>query len=324
MIAHTFLGFAERRPHLQAIDLPGEPRLRHVKAKADDADAAFTRIWIREGWLAINSHQELWSLPIPMTGDAKLLSDDWDVLPADDGRTVWIQHPDGGSWVRVDGNGSISGPSLVRQPGERLEAVYGQAAIVRAGGAEALWLRRPGTSDLALGNGVALCQAGAVAFVSSQLGAALSAIDLKSGRRVEIPRVGFGCWGLFASASPDESIVAIGCDLASAPPPRPPGMPYQEWLGHPDNPRRTDYRNVMVLIDVHSMSTRVLNGVFDNFASAPAWSTSGEGFVFSIPFERNTCAWVDRRGEEIIRIRVPRRSPTPLCDATELVGRGID
>jgi hypothetical protein len=95
-------------------------------------------------------------------------------------------------------------------------------------------------------------------------------------------------------------------------------------MKHPDNPRRTDYRNIMAVIDVPTMSLRVLDGVFDNFASRPVWSTEGDGFIFSIPFEKKTLAWADRAGTEIHRVRAPNQSPTPLSDATELLGRGIN
>ena len=126
--SRTFLGFAMRSPHLRAVDLPHEPKLREVRGSANRADAAFTHIWLRGDWIAIVSHQQIWSLPIPLAGEATLLSENWDALPADDGNTVWIQHPSGDRWVRVNGSGSISGPLVVRQPGERLEAVYGQTA----------------------------------------------------------------------------------------------------------------------------------------------------------------------------------------------------
>ena len=313
-----------RRPHLRAVDLPNEPKLRVVGGSANRADAAFTHIWLRGDWIAIVSHQQIWSWPIPLAGEATLLSENWDALPADDGNTVWIQHPSGDRWVRVNGSGSISGPLVVRQPGERLEAVDGQTALVRDGDAQTLRLRRPGQPDLAVGKGVAVCQAGGLAFVRSDLGATLSVIELGTGNRHDIHRSGFGCWGMLASASPDETSVAIGCKLGPAPRPRPPNISMAEWMGHPDNPRSTDDRNIMVLIAVPSLSLTLLDGVFKDFAGTPAWSTAGEGFAFTIPFERHTVGWVDRAANEVRRVREPNQSPVPICDATELIGRGID
>lgn len=123
---------------------------------------------------------------------------------------------------------------------------------------------------------------------------------------------------------PDETSVAIGCKLEPAPRPRPPNIPFAEWMKHPDNPRSTDDRNIMVLIAVPSLSLTLLNGVFKNFAGAPAWSTTGEGFAFNIPFEKHTIGLVDRAGNAVQRVREPNQSPAPLCDATDLIGRGID
>jgi hypothetical protein len=103
-------------------------------------------------------------------------------------------------------------------------------------------------------------------------------------------------------------------------------MPFQDWLRHPDNSRSDDSRNILVLIEVASLSVHQLQGTFENFASTPAWSATGDGFAFSIPFE-NTLAWVDRSGTEVRRVRAPKRGRhvlTPLCDATVLIGSGID
>ncbi|MBS2027495.1 MAG: hypothetical protein JST54_06265 [Deltaproteobacteria bacterium] len=54
---------------------------------------------------------------------------------------------------------------------------------------------------------------------SRQLGAVLDVLDLRTGKRNRIERNGFGCWGSFASTSPDGSLVAIGCALHDAPRP---------------------------------------------------------------------------------------------------------
>jgi hypothetical protein len=164
--------------------------------------------------------------------------------------------------------------------------------------------------------------------VRSDLGATLSVLDLTTGHRTEIRRSGFGCWGQFAATSPDTTTVAIGCSLAPAPRPRPPNVPFVEWIRHPDNPRSTDRRNVMVLIAVPSLAVSLLGGDFDDSASRPAWATTGKWFAFSIPFE-NRLAWAEREGKEINRVKFTGRAPrplplTPLYDATDLVGRGID
>jgi hypothetical protein len=295
-----------------------------VPAGADQTDAAFAHIWLRTGWLAIRSHRQLWALPIPLAGTATLLSENWDTLPSADGHTVWIQDPVGGKWVTVDGRGFVHGNGVARRPGERLEAIHGQTALVRDGDDQTLKVRRPGVADVSAGQGIAICQAGSLAFIRSDLGATLNVLDLTTGSRSEISRQGFGCWGLFASTSPDGTAIAVGCSLAPAPKPRPPHIAMGEWIRHPDNPRSTDNRNIMAMISVPSLSVTLLEGVFDNFATTAAWSSSSDGFAFAIPFEKNTCGWADRTDNEIRRVRVPPRSPTPLCDVSELLGRGID
>ncbi len=322
--SRTFLGFAMRRPHLRAIDLPWEPRFRDVHGSANRADAAFTDIWLRDDWIAIKSHQQLWSLPIPLAGEATHLSSSWDFIPADDGHTVWVPHPHGDRWVRVDSKGLVSGRPVVRRGEERLEAVFGQTALVREGGNQTLRLRLPDGSDQSAGEGIAICQVGQFVFVRSDLGATLSALDLFGGKRTVIPRESFGCWGQFAEPSPDGTVVAMGCLMAPAPKPPPPEIAFADWIRHPDNPRSSDRRYVLVLIAVPSLTVRVLEGFVEGGISKPAWSATGEGFVFSIPFKRNFFAWVDAKTRATHRIKGPLQSPVPLCDATALLGRGID
>lgn len=324
MSSRTFLGFAMRRPHLRAIDLPGEPRFREVGGSANRADAAFSHIWLRDDWIAIQSHQQLWSLPIPLTGDATHLSSRWDFIPADDGHTVWVRHPRGDCWVCIDGKGFVSGRPLVRRGDEKLEAVFGQTALVREGGNQTLRLRLPDGSDRPAGEGIAIGQAGQFAFVRSDLGATLSALDLFTGQRTAIPRVSFGCWGQLAEPSPDGTVVAMGCQMAAAPKPRPPEIAFADWIRHPDNVRSSDRRCVVVLIAVPSLTVTVLEAFFDGGIGRPAWSATGEGFTFLIPFKRNLFAWVDAKSRAIHQVKGPLQSPVPLCDATALLGRGID
>ena len=168
------------------------------------ADAVFSHIWLRDDWIAIKSHQQLWSLPIPLAGEATHLSSSWDFIPADDGHTVWVPHPRGECWVCIDGKGVVSGRPLVRRGDERLEAVFGQTALVREGGNQTLRLRLPDGFDRPAGEGIAICQVGQFAFVRSDLGATLSTLDLFTGKRTVIPRVSFGCWGQFAEPPPTE------------------------------------------------------------------------------------------------------------------------
>lgn len=324
MSSRTFLGFAMKRPHLQAIDLPDEPRLRAVHGTANHAETAFDHIWLRDDWIAIVAHQQLWSLPLPLRGEAVHLSSLWDSIPAQDGHTVWVRHRRGDSWVRVDGKGVVAGPPLIRRDDERLEAVFGQTALVREGGGQALRLRRPDGSDRPAGEGIAVCQVGQFAFVRSDLGATLSALDLFSGDRRVIPRESFGCWGRFAEPSPDGAVVAVGCEMASAPKPRPHDIAFVDWIRHPDNVRSSDRRWVLVLVAVPSMTVTVLKDFFEGGIGKLAWSSTGDGFVFDIAFKRNTFAWIDRASGTIRRVKGPNQSPVPLCDATELLGRGID
>lgn len=320
----TFLGFAMRRPHLRAIDLPWEPRFRDVHGSANRADAAFSHIWLRDDWIAIRSHQQLWSLPIPITGEATHLSSRWDSIPADDGHTVWVQHPRGDCWVRVDGKGQVTGLPLARREGERLEAVFGQTALVREGASQTLRLRLPDRSDRPAGEGIAICQVGQLAFVRSDLGATLSALDLVTGNRTIVSRESFGCWGQFAEPSPDGTVIAMGCMIAPAPKPKPPEIAFADWIRHPDNTHSSDRRHVVVLIAVPSLKVTTLDGFFEGGIGSPAWSATGEGFTFLIAFKRNLYAWGDCDTGMIREVKGPLQSPVPLCDATALLGRGID
>ncbi len=191
-------------------------------------------------------------------------------------------------------------------------------------GKQTLRLRLPDGSDRPAGEGNAICQVGQFAFVRSDLGATLSAVDLFTGNRTVISRESFGCWGLFAEPSPDGTVVAMGCSMAPAPKPKPPEIEFADWIRHPDNPRSSDRRYVVVLIAVPSLSVTVLEGFFEGGISRPTWSATGEGFIFDITFKRNSFAWVDGKTRAIQRFKGPLQSPLPLCDATALLGRGIE
>ncbi|MBS2027494.1 MAG: hypothetical protein JST54_06260 [Deltaproteobacteria bacterium] len=47
----------------------------------------------------------------------------------------------------------------------------------------------------------------------------------------------------------------------------------------------------MTLVDVAKATVTAIDQTFNNFASVPDRSNSGDGFLFSIPFERRV-AWV--------------------------------
>lgn len=296
--------------------------VRTVNGRANRGDAAFSDIWIRQGWLALRSHSQLWALPLPISGEARLLATTWDTVPHVDGRRIWIQDPGGDRWTAVDLDGGASESSIPRQADERLEAMYEDMVLVRDGHGEALRLRPRHGANLPCGQGNVVCQAGALAIVRSELGAALDVLDLRDGRRRRIERQGSGCWGLFASTSPDGSLVAIGCQLRAAPKPRPPDIPFIEWLDHPDNQRSQDFRNVMTIIDLATLAVSVIAEPFDNFATRPAWASVGGGFAFCIPFE-SVLACVDVAGGQLTRIGSAATDFVPKIDATDLLGAGI-
>jgi hypothetical protein len=320
--SRTFLGVAERRPHLRAIDLPSKIA-RTVSGRADQADAAFSEVWIRQGWLALRSHQQLWALPLPISGEARLLATTYDAVPHQDGRRTWIQHPAGDRWTAVDLDGGASVSSIPRQADERLEATYHDTVLVRDGAGLALRLRHRQGADLVCGEGTVVCQAGPLAVVRSELGAALDVLDVRDGRRRRIERRGFGCWGQFASTSPNGSLVAIGWELRAAPIPRPLDIPFGAWLRHPDNQRSEDHRNVMTIIDLANLALSVIAEPLDNFATRPAWASAGGGFAFCIPFEARI-AWVDLATGRLTRIGTTATDFVPMIDATDLVGAGIN
>jgi hypothetical protein len=208
---------------------------------------------------------------------------------------------------------------MARFENERLEAVFGDVALVREGAA--LRLRMAGRADVEFGEAYAVvCQVGPHVVVTTELGATLDILDLVTGTRRRVERDGFGCWGLFASPSPDGSSIAIGCALAAAPKPRPPDVPLDEWLARLHDGRPLDDRNVMVFISAGDWTARIVTESFGNFAGLPAWTDDGAALTFAIPFE-NRVAWV--AAEHPRRLDRVRTRLDPLLDATELVGRGI-
>ena len=315
----TFLAYSAKRPHLQAIELPSGV-VRELRARADAADAAFSQIWKRTSWLALRSHQQLWSLSVPLSGKARLLFETWDTVPDADGRSIWTLHPSGDYWADCDQAGNLGSRRITRLQDERLEAVFGDIALVRDGSRGPLRLRRGGAPDVECGDSyMVVCQVGRYVAVTTELGATLDILDLATGTRRRVERVGFGRWGLFAAPSPNGSLIAIGCDLAPAPRPRPPNVPLDQWLGRMHDPRH-DTRNVMVFIGTNDWTSRIVTEPFENFASLPAWTQDGSAVAFAIPFE-NRIGWLNvTTPPEFDRIR---SRLVPLIDSTDLVGRGI-
>jgi len=148
----TFLAYSAKRPHLQAIELPSGV-VRELRARADAADAAFSQIWKRTSWLALRSHQQLWSLSVPLSGKARLLFETWDTVPDADGRSIWTLHPSGDYWADCDQAGNLGSRRITRLQDERLEAVFGDIALVRDGSRGPLRLRRGGAPDVECGGG---------------------------------------------------------------------------------------------------------------------------------------------------------------------------
>jgi hypothetical protein len=73
-----------------------------------------------------------------------------------------------------------------------------------------------------------------------------------------------------------------------------------------------------------SLTVTVLEGFFEGDIGKVAWSATGEGFTFLIPFKRNLFAWVDGTTRAVHEVKGPLQSPVPLCDASALLGQGID
>jgi len=319
--ARVFLGMCERPPHLAARVLPAGGAV-HVPARADEADAAFGHLWIRRDWLALGSHQQLRAVPVPLAGHAHLLARTWDTLPHEDGRGMWIQQPDGSHWITIDGDGSRGEGSIPRRRHERLEALHAGNALVRDGHGQTLRLRRRSGDDLECGDGIAVCQAGPLAVIRSEPGAVRDLLDLRDGQRRRVHRPGIGCWGQFASPSPDGSLIAIGGELRAAPVRRPAGMPVTEWLRHPAAQRARDDRNVMAIITLPDGEAAIIGGPFTNFATRPAWTSTGETFTFSIPFERQL-AWADPATATLTRLGASTGTFVPLTDASALLGQAV-
>lgn len=315
----TFLAYAAKRPHLHAIDLPSGA-VREVGARADDSDAAFSHIWKRKGWLALRSHQQLWALGLPLSGKARHLLSTWDTIPDEGGHAVLVQHPSGDYWTTCDGWGRLGTRRIQRLKDERLEAVFGDVALVRDGTGPTLRLRRSGVRDVACGEAhVVVCQVGRHVAITTELGATLDILDVVTGSRRRVRREGFGRWGLFASPSPDGSLIAIGCDIAPAPTPRPPDVPLDDWLRGLHDRRHVDNRNVMVLVSTDDWAPRIVTEPFENFASLPAWSQNGEAVAFAIPFE-NRIGWLAVRHP--YRLDRIRSRLVPLVDITDIIGGG--
>jgi hypothetical protein len=262
----------------------------HVPARADEADAAFGHLWIRRDWLALRSHQQLRAVPVPLAGHARLLARTWDTLPHEDGRGMWIQQPDGSHWITIDGDGSRGEGSIPRRRHERLEVLHAGNALVRDGHGQTLRLRRRSGDDLECGDGIAVCQAGPLAVIRSEPGAVRDLLDLRDGQRRRVRR--------------------------------PAGMPVTEWLRHPAAQRARDDRNVMAIITLPDGEAAIIGGPFTNFATRPAWTSTGETFTFSIPFERQL-AWADPATATLTRLGASTGTSVPLTDASALLGQAV-
>ena len=310
----TLLGYSDRRPLLRIIRL--SDRSVEPAGSALAKSIGFSRMFLRNGWIAVDCHQELWSIPLPMTAAGTLIARGmFDFAPSLDPANFWLAANTRNSGARVlveiDGRGrSVSSPIPV-EAGTRLHAVTPMGFVTGSEDAGLRLLESDGTTSRSVpgleGDWQVIGAHGST-VVAEHRGHELAIVDLEHEQVLTVDRPGDGPWGNGAEFSPDGQTVAIEVrrDALS------PSLPFTEAIAGPASHRRA----WLVLIDVASGTPQVCEGEFESFAYVPVWSRDGQWIVFASPFEKRQI-WLVERNEAMLR-RVPfrRQPPMPMLDVT--------
>ena len=306
----VLLGYSDRRPRLRVVRL-GERSVEPAPIELDETGGAIESILLREGWLAAEVGQEVWTIPLPLGKTrGEILTESFDCEPDPDGSSVWVgDRKTPGTFWRVNGVTQTADAVVEFGAGARLDAVAPAGFVVRRGTELALVDDRSSERGR-IGAGHVLASHGNMILVDETSGG-FALHDLGSGSRTEVEDPGVGRWQAFPSFSPDGHSVAIGADRD---PPKPP----------PENP---DWGNLapyegspscLVLIDPATGKATVAEGSFDNFCYPPVWSNDGAWLAFGAPCESRQL-WVMSSEERVLqRVRFRRQPPMPLLDATHL------
>lgn len=273
-------------------------------------DTAISRVFLRDGWLAVEGHHEVWSVPFPFGSQpAKRLAESFDCVPdLHDRRGVWVEEGESGHYVLVDGSDGAVHREVSFGPGTRLDSVTPAGFVVRRDCH--LVLVSDGAADRPLGQGSVVGAFRSTLIVDRPPGGGIVIHDLGSGDEIPVSDPGIGRWQRSPAFSPDGKRFVIGADR-DAPRPLPEGFdwaaPYQAQPAQ------------LVCVDVQTGTATIVEGTFDNFAWEPVWTADGAWVVFGAPFEKRQL-WVMSSVELVLRnVKFRRNPPMPLLDVTSLL-----
>jgi hypothetical protein len=307
----TFLGYHSRRPWLWLVDLDAAA-VAPTNTSLPGNDVAISELSVRDGWLAVQTHSVLWSVPLGLDAPGRALVESFTFAPSLDGETVWVEPP-GGLGVRhrliaVDGHGIVV-KHLELPEGWRLHAETPAGFLVEHYEQGRLGMFVAGAIRVLVEANVMVgveTNGKVVVWADRDDRAALRLTDLRKGQTRTVRHPHVAEWQWFPSFSPDGSLVAIG--------------------GYPDPPQplpeliasrpHTGRRAVMMLVDLVSGECRGVEGEYDNFAWRPAWSADGSWVVFCAPFQPRRL-YVFRPDEAVLHtIKFRRSAPAPMLDVT--------
>ena len=310
----TVLGYSDRRQRLRMIRVA--ERSVEVAPASLDKTIGYASMTLRDGWIAVDCHQELWSVPLPITAPGHLVARGlFDFQPSLDPANFWLAASSQSSRARVlvevDRHGRALAEPIPVADRTRLEAVTPMGLVIHRQDEDLQLLQRAdgASSPLSgLKGGWRVAGVHDSTLVVERRSLDLAIVDLRDEKIVPVERPGAGAWGSSAVFSPDGMTVAI--DVRPDPPPPP--RPFTEPVGSGGELSRA----WLVLVDVASGASKVCVGEFAVHAYRPVWSRDGRWIVFASPFERRQIWLVDRDEAVLRRVPFRRQPPMPMLDLT--------
>jgi hypothetical protein len=314
------LGYQPTRPRLRVLSLPEEV-IDPSPVPLNGAMCALDRAVVRDGWIVFMPNEEVWGVPTSFTGKAFRVGRWWDCVPGLNSRTVWLggrvardpsvgRDPDAPNLLEeYDGVRRETVRTLEIPPGFALSAVTPEALVLgdRDG---RLWVMSWDLSDSeVIGEGRVFAQHRSRIAIQTRTGD-LRILHLSTGSQIAIRRALPGQWGMFGSFSPDGKTLALDVSERATGPQDAAGVFEPKWTR-------------LVLVAVDDGEVRLVEGHFDNFATAPVWTADGSWLIFEAPFDKSMFACCLADAEPTLEPIVRRRGrPVPLVDVTDLLPAG--
>jgi hypothetical protein len=233
---------------------------------------AVHQVWVRGGWLAVGTHEDLWSVPLSLDGPGRRLRSSFTMVPHADGSSMWVQrdHHEFGSgrYVAVDRSGDVT-DELVLDHDEHLRGVIVDGFVVELPDGSVTIQSGTSRQSTGLDGFVVVARHHLIAAGESQV----ELYGLDSAERIIADLPGLSDLDLMMmSVSPNGRSVALSA--------RCPGSTGSSVNGQSE----LDRPSKLAIVDLVSGEVRVPQIVFDNFAMI-AWSADSTHVVFSTPFK---------------------------------------